>query len=151
MVWKFKMKLTVREIQHGSDQYDLEVRLRSKVLREPLGLHFSADELLREKGDVHIGAFDGDRLVGCLLLTHLDSRTLKMRQVAVDENFQRQGIGRLLVDASEKKSQQLKISQLVLHARESAVLFYLKLGYEIFAEPFVEVGIPHRKMRKFFA
>lgn len=27
--------------------------------------------------------------------------------------------------------------------------FYLKLGYEVFDEDFIEVGIPHKHMQKF--
>jgi predicted GNAT family N-acyltransferase len=37
---------------------------------------------------------------------------------------------------------------MVLNARDTAIPFYLHLGYELVGEPFVEVGIPHRKMRK---
>jgi len=37
---------------------------------------------------------------------------------------------------------------MLLHARETAVSFYTELGYEVFGEPFVEVTVPHRKMRK---
>ncbi len=36
--------------------------------------------------------------------------------------------------------------RIYLHAREVALDFYLKLGYEIFGEEFVEVTIPHRHM-----
>ena len=31
---------------------------------------------------------------------------------------------------------------------EASKTFYTALGYEIFGEPFVEVTLPHRKMRK---
>jgi len=37
---------------------------------------------------------------------------------------------------------------MVLHAREAAIPFYLRLGYELEGEPFTEVGIPHRRMVK---
>jgi predicted GNAT family N-acyltransferase len=37
---------------------------------------------------------------------------------------------------------------MVLHARETAVPFYLKLGYEVVGGQFEEVGIPHFKMEK---
>lgn len=40
-------------------------------------------------------------------------------------------------------------ARIYLHAREYAVGFYEKLGYECFGEPFTEVGIPHRHMQKF--
>jgi predicted GNAT family N-acyltransferase len=37
---------------------------------------------------------------------------------------------------------------IILNARETAVKFYISLGYEIYGEPFVEVTLPHRKMKK---
>ena len=36
---------------------------------------------------------------------------------------------------------------MVLHARQTAVPFYERLGYETYGEPFVEVTIPHIAMR----
>ena len=36
-----------------------------------------------------------------------------------------------------------------LHARVIAVEFYVKLGYEVFGEEFIQVTIPHRHMQKF--
>src|SRR5689334_20382081 len=102
--------MQLREIQHGSLDYDQEVRLRSEILREPLGLKFTADELARENADIHLGAFDGDRLVGCLILVAVNSSQMKMRQVAIDETVQGRGIGRQLVLASEEKAKQLGFS-----------------------------------------
>ena len=37
---------------------------------------------------------------------------------------------------------------MTLHAREAAVPFYERLGYLSEGEPFDEVGLPHRAMRK---
>lgn len=39
---------------------------------------------------------------------------------------------------------------MVLHARDSALDFYLSLGYSIVGDPFEEVGIPHHRMEKSF-
>jgi predicted GNAT family N-acyltransferase len=40
------------------------------------------------------------------------------------------------------------IASLVLSAQESALEFYLRLGYRVEGERSFEAGIPHRKMRK---
>jgi ribosomal protein S18 acetylase RimI-like enzyme len=71
-----------------------------------------------------------------------------MRQVAVDFDRQRRGIGKALVTRSEGLARSSGYTTMTLHARETAVAFYQALGYEIFDEPFVEVTVPHRKMRK---
>jgi predicted GNAT family N-acyltransferase len=40
------------------------------------------------------------------------------------------------------------IHYIELHARKSVVNFYIKLGYSMIVEEFIEVGIPHYKMFK---
>lgn len=142
------MDIEIREITYGSAEYQLELALRTKVLREPLGLKFKPEDLAREKDDFHLGVFSGGKLLGCLILTRLSENTMKMRQVAVDPSTQGVGIGKKLVQASEEKCRELGISTLELSARDTAVSFYLGLGYEVYGEPFEEVTIPHRRMRK---
>jgi predicted GNAT family N-acyltransferase len=71
-----------------------------------------------------------------------------MRLVAVDPKRQKSGIGRLMNKEFEEESLRRGYHRVYLHAREYAVEFYLKLGYEIFGEEFIEVGINHRHMHK---
>ncbi|KXK56559.1 MAG: Histone acetyltransferase HPA2-like protein [Chlorobi bacterium OLB7] len=71
-----------------------------------------------------------------------------MRQVAVAESAQRSGIGKAMVDFSEHFAREHGFSEITMHARETAVPFYLNLGYEIIGDRFEEVSIPHFKMRK---
>ena len=53
----------------------------------PLGMDLFAENLDKERWDMHVGAFCDKKLIGVLILTTIDEGTLKMRQVAVDENF----------------------------------------------------------------
>lgn len=140
--------ITVRLISYDSDDYKAEIALRYRILREPLGLSFTKEQLAREAGDTHIAAFDGERLIGCLVLTPSPPDSVHMRQVAVEPEFQGQGVGKRLVLFSEQQARQSGYSRMILHARETAVPFYLKLGYELVGEPFIEVTIPHRLMQK---
>ncbi|MFN4080100.1 MAG: GNAT family N-acetyltransferase, partial [Saprospiraceae bacterium] len=83
-----------------------------------------------------------------LNLTPQNPEVFKMRQVAVAPEAQGKGVGAKLVSASEQLARQLGARRIALHARETAVPFYLKLNYQIEGEPFEEVGIPHRYMVK---
>lgn len=141
-------RLTLRDLPFGTPEYETSVGLRYGVLRAPLGLALGPDERREDAGLVHLGAFEGERLVGCLMLHDQRDGSVRMRQVAVAADRQRAGIGRTLVAFSETRARELGFREMVLHAREPAVPFYLKLGYETFGEPFVEVTIPHRAMRK---
>jgi GNAT superfamily N-acetyltransferase len=143
-----KAPLSLRELAFGTFEYETSVGLRYAVLRAPLGLKLGPDERREEAALIHLGAFEGERLVGCLMLHDQRDGRVRMRQVAIAEDRQRTGIGQRLVAFSEERARELGFREMILHARETAVLFYEKLGYQSFDEPFEEVTIPHRKMRK---
>ena len=124
------------------------VHLRNEILRKPLGLVFDAAELEREKEDVLMGAFEEDKLLGCCLLTRVDNRTMRLRQMAVPSGMQGKGIGRALMIFCENVARDMGYKRLIMHARKTALGFYEKLGYSVFGEEFMEVTIPHYVMEK---
>jgi predicted GNAT family N-acyltransferase len=138
-------------VEFATPEYDELVRLRYEVLREPLGLEYRPEDLSKEHADVHLALYDNDfRLLGCLLLRSPEElpRTAVMKQVAVRPELQGRGLGKRLVAAFEQRAREMGRTEVVLHARATAVPFYEKIGYRSFDDPFEEVGLPHRKMRK---
>jgi len=138
----------LRELSHGSIEYDASVVLRYRVLRAPLGLHPGPEERAAEATLRHLGAFEGERLVACLMLEDRGDGRVKMRQVAVDFDRQHTGIGTRLVAHAEAVAVASGFTVMVLNARAPAVPFYQRLGYETEGEPFVEVTVPHLAMTK---
>jgi predicted N-acetyltransferase YhbS len=126
------------------------VELRRSVLRRPLGLDFNPEQLAAEASQFHLGAWSGSTPLGCLALRQ-DEGAMRMRQVAVAPEAQGKGIGRLLVLESEAEARRRGASVVMLNARQTAVAFYERLGYSVSGEPFLEVGLPHRKMSKTLA
>ena len=143
--------ITIQRIQHGTEIFDAMVKLRLSILREPLGLKFTSEELDAERSDILIGAFHNDELIGCLVLTRLSDTAMKMRQVAVHPNFRNLGIGRMLVEKCEETAKSEGCYEMELHARISAIPFYLRLGYTLRGDEFEEVTIPHQTMFKILA
>lgn len=135
-------------IDHGTKEYQQMVHLRSEILRRPLGLHFSREELEEEKDDILMGAFEDDRLLGCCLLSRMDSTTIRLRQMAVPGNMQGKGIGRALTIFAENIARDMGYKKLCMHARTTALGFYQKLGYSTVGNEFTEVTIPHYIMEK---
>lgn len=142
------MKLQVREIVYNSEEYLSELVLRDTVLRKPLGLSLFDENLADEEHDVHIGAFIHNKIIGVLIMTRLNATEVKMRQVAVDEDYRNRKIGQEMVFYSEGYSKKAGYTTILLNARKSAVGFYEKLGYETISDEFLEINIPHYKMRK---
>lgn len=137
------------EVDFGTPLYDELLALRDLILRKPLGLEFTPEQLSLEWDSMHLACYRPDwTLLACLVLLPQDEKTVKMRQVAVAEGLQKQGIGTALVNFSEVLAQQKGFGKMVLHARETAVPFYKRLHYQTVGERFTEVNIPHFRMEK---
>jgi GNAT superfamily N-acetyltransferase len=149
--------LRILAIAHRSRAYEQAVRLREAVLRRPLGLVFTAAELDDEAGSHHIVALEDDdddedgACVGCLVLGPIDADVVRMRQVAVRPDRQRQGIGRALIEFAEQYARAHGHREVVAHVREPVIPFYASLGYELTGSRFIEVTLPHFPMRKIIA
>lgn len=135
-------------IDHGSIQHRQMVDLRFQLLRKPLGLTFSKEDLELEKNDILIGFFDDGKLEGCCILTKETSKTVRLRQMAVLSGLQGKGIGRVIMSFAENIARDRGYTRLNMHARKTAVGFYEKLGYSIEGQEFEEVTIPHYEMVK---
>jgi N-acetylglutamate synthase-like GNAT family acetyltransferase len=140
--------MALKIIDHGTKEYLQMVNLRNDILRRPLGLHFEEEELEEEKEDVLIGAFDDEKLIGCCLITRMDSTTCRLRQMAVPSTLQHKGIGASLVSFAENVARDIGYRMMMMHARKTAVGFYEKFGYYISGDEFMEVTIPHYVMLK---
>ncbi len=141
--------MIICQIEFATPEYDEAVNLRMEVLRRPLGLIYTPEQLAAEWDNLHLAAFDNSgRIVGYLNLTPENDTIVKMRQVAVAPSEQGKGVGTALVEDAEIRAVQLNFKEITLHARKTAVPFYLKLGYELLGNEFEEVNLPHFKMRK---
>jgi hypothetical protein len=80
--------MELRWVLHLSPAYALCVALRRAVLRQPLGLDFTEQDLAAEGDTLHLAGFQGARLVGTLMLTPRGADRVQMRQVAVEESLQ---------------------------------------------------------------
>jgi len=139
--------LKIKVIEYDSPEYREAVKLRSKVLREPLNMKFTKEQLKAEFPYIHIAAFQQERMVGCFYII-INADQVRLKQFAVEQLLQKKGIGKALVRFAENFCMEKGAKYIFLHARDRAVTFYEKLGYECYDKKFLEIGLPHRKMRK---
>ena len=140
--------MALKQIYHGSKEYDQMVKLRYEIMRKPLGLDFNEDELKKEKDDILIGAFEEEMIIGCCLLTKIDSQCTRLRQMAVQKSRQGMGIGESMMQFAENIARDRGFRIITMHARETAIGFYERYGYKTKGDEFVEINIPHRIMEK---
>ena len=111
------------------------LNLRSKILRnnlEPNLCRFPGD---KEINSFHLGAFNGNTLIGGVSVMKNECKKkelpncFQLRGLFVDKEFQHNGIGKTIVNFVENRLRDSGVNYLWMNARESAVLFYLKLNY----------------------
>jgi len=137
-----------RETPFGSADYNRTLQLRHRILRAPLGLDLFAENLAAEKEHRHFSLWQDNNLLACLVIVPLSEGKVKLRQMAVNDQYQRRGFGQQLVARVENQLACEGVQQIELHARVTALPFYQRSGYQAVGEVFVEVSIPHQEMVK---
>ncbi len=140
--------MALKIIDHGSVEYQQMVKLRDDILRKPLGLGFTPDELENERDNMLIAAFEEDEILGCCMLVEEKPGTLRLRQMAVLNDLQGKGIGRALMNFAENLARDRGYRIMSMHARKNAIGFYEKMGYKVAGNEFIEVTLPHYVMEK---
>lgn len=103
--------------------------MRYDVLRKPLNQPIGSE---RNDGDligIHFALYEDGMLRAIARLDRVDETTAQTRFVAVDPVVQGKGFGKLIMDAVEAKSIARGDKKMILHARDYALQFYLRLGY----------------------
>jgi N-acetylglutamate synthase-like GNAT family acetyltransferase len=146
----------VIRINRSHPLYAQEVELRQRVLLDPIGYsmerfaqEFPGFEERFEHFVAVISHPSGDRVIGCVvLLPHYpDPGIGKLMQMAVDPQRQREGIGKTLVAALERRAfGELGLVELYCHARKDAIAFYQTVGWNCIGDRFQEAGVEHSKM-----
>jgi len=105
--------------------------LRYRVLREPLNQPIGSEHNEGDTTGSHFALFDNSLIKAIARLDQASETTSQVRFVAVEMNSQGKGYGREIMNATEQKSKELGNTKMILHARDYAVDFYLKLNYKL--------------------
>ncbi len=140
--------MALKIIDHGSKEYRQMVQLRNDILRKPLGMKLTEEELEKEKEQILIGAFEEEKMLGCCMLIRQIDAGVRLRQMAVLNNLQGKGIGRALIQFAENIARDNGYKKITMHARKPVTGFFEKLGYKVSSEEFLEITIPHVEMEK---
>ena len=140
--------IVVSQINPESPQFGQVWDLREEVLRKPIGLSLKNDDLSRDYIDTIFVAAHNGKVIGCVFFHHLDTAQVQLRAMAVYNDWQGKGVGRMLVTTGEKFAAEKGYDKIILHARKVAMGFYAGMGYTVSGDEFTEVGIPHFMMEK---
>ncbi len=120
--------------------------LRVRVFVDEQGVAAEIESDGRDGDALHVVVFDA---LGAAVATGrmmLRGDKAKMQRIAVDTAQRGRGLGRVVMRRLEARAAAAGARVSTLSSQESAVPFYLRLGYVLRGEPFVEAGIWHRDM-----
>jgi predicted GNAT family N-acyltransferase len=133
-----------------ADELKRYYELRWKILRAPWNQPRGSEQDELEHSSRHIMVVDSNRAAIAVGRLHFNSiREAQIRYMAVAVEQQRKGVGTRLIAALEQRAVELGAACVVIDARESALRFYRKQGYEPQGPGHTLFNsIAHVKMRK---
>lgn len=116
---------------NSPEEWDLYFNLRYEVLRAPWNQPRGSERNDGDETAEHFAFFEDDEIIGVGRLDFTENPGSQIRFMAVDIRFQGRGIGRQLMQHMEEIARNKGCKETILHAREIALPFYEKLGYDI--------------------
>lgn len=136
-------------IPYSPEEFRSYYQARWEILRKPLGQPKGSEVDNAENISIHVMVVAGKDIVGVGRLTYLPKKEGQIRYMGVRDELKHGGIGSKILKFLEKEAKKLEIHYIFLNARESALEFYKKNGYEEEDKPFKGTGdIMHTKMSK---
>jgi predicted GNAT family N-acyltransferase len=133
-------------------------RIRARVFIDEQGITEAIERDGLDDIAWHFVAWDGETAVGTARVIGLDdcnrpvtpagAAAVKIGRMAVLPSKRRLGIGRRLLDAALELARQKALPRAELSAQEWVVGFYERAGFRVEGDPYVEAGIPHRRMSR---
>jgi predicted GNAT family N-acyltransferase len=125
-------------------------QLRWEILRQPLGLSPGSEQDQMEETSTHRMIWDPvSKLALASGRIHaVNPNEAQIRYMAVARQAQGMGLGKLILEALEVVAAEKSWPEIWLNAREEALPFYLKSGYQNQGEIDPILGIRHFRMTK---
>jgi hypothetical protein len=143
--------LEIKEVRTSSDEYIQSLKLREKVLREPIGLKISQEQIDNEQNQnhYHFIARKKNELVSALTMK-INPNSIQTCQIATEKKYRGNGIGKTLLEYGEKKILSLcEKKEFVVFSRLDSLMFYKKCNYEFKnGRVYLINGIEHRLLKK---
>ncbi len=124
------MKVEVRE-PSTELEWNNYYELRYRVLRAPLHQPLGSEKNEGDSTGVHFALYEDRILKAIARLDQSAEKIAQVRFVAVESTVQGKGYGKIIMTAVENAAKDRGDEQMILHARDYAVDFYLKLNYTL--------------------
>lgn len=142
------MFLSFKIIEYASQEYQKSLLLREEVMRKPLGIQLSDEDIRYDYKRIHIGGYYENELICGCSLGIFHRKIAHIYSVFVKQELQNQGIGQLLMTFAENYTKSNGVTRLYVEGRKAAKGFYLKCGFSPCGNEYTDMNILHQDMRK---
>ena len=124
---------------NSSSEFEQYYNLRYEVLRKPWLQPKGSEKDDGDKSSIHRMIIDesNGKAVAVGRLQFNTSEEAQIRYMAVSDNYQLKGYGNIIVKTLEDIALNKGIRNIILQARENALKFYWKNGYEIIEKSYL--------------
>ena len=124
---------------NSSAEFEQYYNLRYEILRKPWLQPKGSEKDDGDKSSIHRMIIDesNGKAVAVGRLQFNTSEEAQIRYMAVSDNYQLKGYGNIIVKTLEDIALNKGIRNIILQARESALKFYWKNGYEIIEKSYL--------------
>lgn len=113
------------------EEWESYYDLRYRVLRQPLNQPLGSEKNEGDETGIHFAIFENKVIKAIARLDLQENNIAQVRFVAVETETQGKGYGKKIMEAVEDECTKRGIQKIILHARDYAVDFYLKLNYSL--------------------
>lgn len=133
-------------------EFEQNYQLRWQILRAPWHQSKGSEQDKLEQQSIHRCIFNNNTILATARLHFVSQHETQIRYMAVNAESQGIGYGKMLIHELEKEAVLRGAKRVELNAREGAVKFYQRLGYELLEKSHCLYGqIQHFKMCKTLA
>ena len=132
------------------EQFEHYYKLRYQTLRQPWGQPEGSERVEDDATAVHAMMVDDTgEAVGVCRMHLATPEEAQIRFMGIRQDMQGKGLGDQLLQYQENRARELGATRMMLHARENAVNFYRRNGYELEEKSYLLFGtIQHYRMAR---
>lgn len=131
----------VKIIEWNSNEYWAGIALRNQLLKATAGKEMIQSIPIEEKNDIHVVALDKDQVIGTLIISKVDQQSAQIKQVAVNNAYQGEGVGKKLLLFAEEVVRITQFKKVFLLGRSQAWGFYVRAGYQEFGQAYYDGNV----------
>jgi predicted GNAT family N-acyltransferase len=99
-----------------------------------------------DEAAIHFLAYKDGIAIGCARAI-MNNNHMQLGRMAVLKEYRDQGVGSALIEKAIATSKLNQLSSIYISAQCYAIDFYIKFGFEVTSEIYLDAEIPHRDMK----